>query len=71
MLDLIPKEIAIGEIYFPPLLISGFVAIICTSITVRIFNTFKWYKYVSSPPLVELSIAIIYTVLISTFIFPS
>ncbi|HIF9108433.1 TPA: DUF1656 domain-containing protein [Photobacterium damselae] len=71
MLDLIPKEIAIGEIYFPPLLISGFVAIICTSITVRIFNTIKWYKYVSSPPLVELSIAIIYTVLISTFIFPS
>ncbi|ENX3947051.1 DUF1656 domain-containing protein [Photobacterium damselae] len=71
MLDLIPKEIAIGEIYFPPLLISGFVAIICTSITVRIFNTFKWYKYVSCPPLVELSIAVIYTVLISTFIFPS
>ncbi|MGS4883128.1 DUF1656 domain-containing protein [Photobacterium damselae] len=71
MLDLIPKEIAIGEIYFPPQLISGFVAIICTSITVRIFNTFKWYKYVSSPPLVELSIAVIYTVLISTFIFPS
>ncbi|HIF9077937.1 DUF1656 domain-containing protein [Photobacterium damselae] len=71
MLNLIPKEIAIGEIYFPPLLISGFIAVICTSITVRIFNTIKWYKYVSNPPLVELSIAIIYIVLISTFIFPS
>ncbi|WP_423809362.1 DUF1656 domain-containing protein [Photobacterium carnosum] len=71
MLNLVPKEIAIGEIYFPPLLISGFIAIICTSLTVRLFNTVKWYRYVSNSPLVELSIAVIYTVLISTFIFPS
>ncbi|WP_354003820.1 DUF1656 domain-containing protein [Vibrio marisflavi] len=71
MLDHIPKEIAIGEIYLPPLLISGFFAVFFTSITVRIFNRMRWYKYVLSPPLVELCITVIYTIFISTFIFPS
>ncbi|MGF1727777.1 DUF1656 domain-containing protein [Photobacterium nomapromontoriensis] len=71
MLSTIPKEIALGDIYLPPLLVAGFVAVICTSLTVRVLNKLKWHRYVASPPLVELSIAVIYTVLLGTFVFPS
>ncbi|MBA5761267.1 DUF1656 domain-containing protein [Vibrio sp. 404] len=71
MFSAIPKEIAIGDIYLPPLLVAGFLGVICTSLTTRLLNKLRWHRYVASPPLVELSMAIIYTVLIGTFVFPS
>ncbi|KAB1458400.1 DUF1656 domain-containing protein [Vibrio panuliri] len=66
-----PQEIAIGDIYLPPLLVASVLGVICTSLTTRLFNRLRWHRYVVSPPLVELSLAIIYTVLIGTFVFPS
>lgn len=71
MFNTIPKEIAMGDIYLPPLLVAGFLAVIFTSLTVRLLNKLKWHRYFASPPLVELSITIIYTVLLGTFVFPS
>jgi hypothetical protein len=69
--SVIPKEIAMGDIYLPPLLVAGFVAIMFTALTVRLLNKLRWHKYVASQPLVELSIAVIYTVLLGTFVFPA
>lgn len=71
MFSVIPKEIAMGDIYLPPLLVAGFVAIMFTALTVRLLNKLRWHKYVASQPLVELSIAVIYTVLLGTFVFPA
>ncbi|WP_428797129.1 DUF1656 domain-containing protein [Vibrio kasasachensis] len=71
MFSVIPKEIAIGDIYLPPLLVAGFLGVICTSLTARLLNTLRWHRYVVSPPLVELSMVVIYTVLIGTFVLPS
>ncbi|WP_162047673.1 DUF1656 domain-containing protein [Vibrio taketomensis] len=71
MLSSIPREIAIGDIYLPPLLVAGFLGVVCTSLTTRLLNRLRWHRYVASPPLVELSIAIIYTVLIGTLVIPS
>ncbi|ROV58106.1 DUF1656 domain-containing protein [Vibrio ponticus] len=71
LLTAIPQEIAIGDIYLPPLLVAGFFGVICTSLTTRLLNRLRWHRYVVSPPLVEMSMAIIYTVLIGTFVFPS
>ncbi|TDR78678.1 DUF1656 domain-containing protein [Photobacterium lutimaris] len=67
----VPKEVAFGDIYLPPLLVAALLGLICTSVTVRLFNRFRWFRHVASPPLVELSLTIIYTVVVSTYVFPS
>lgn len=66
-----PHQIVLGGFSFPPLLMSGLLALACTSITVRILNKKRWHRFFVSPPLVELSLTIIYTVLIGTFVIPS
>ena len=71
MFSSIPKEIAAGSIYLPPLLVAGFVAVICTALSVKLLNKLRWHRYVANPPLVELAVAIIYTVLLGTFVFPA
>ena len=66
-----PKEIAIGDIYLPPLLVAALLGLICTSLSVRLLNRFRWFRHIVSPPLVELSLTILYTLFIGTLFFPS
>lgn len=63
-----PHEFAIGEVFMPPMLIASLLGVIATVLTVRQLNRYRLSKYLSNPPLVFLAIAIIYTVLISTFV---
>jgi hypothetical protein len=67
----IPHEIAISDIYIPPLLAAAFFGLVLTSLTVRLLNKLRWHRYFACPPLVELSLTAIYTVLIGTFLIPS
>ncbi|AJR06393.1 DUF1656 domain-containing protein [Photobacterium gaetbulicola] len=67
----VPHEIAFGDLYLPPLLVAALIGLICTSLTVRLLNRLRWFRHVASPPLVELSLTIIYTVVVGTFVFPS
>ncbi|MDF2154557.1 DUF1656 domain-containing protein [Vibrio sp. CAU 1672] len=63
----VPHEIAFGDVYVPPLLVASAVGLAMTALTVRLFNRLKWHRFFVSPPLVELSLTVIYTVVISTF----
>lgn len=67
----IPREIAISDIYVPPLLVAAFFGLVLTSLTVRLFNKLRWHRYFVCPPLVELALAVIFTVLIGTFLIPA
>ncbi len=67
----IPREIPLGDIYIPPLLAAAFIGLVLTSLTVRLMNKLRWHRYFACPPLVELSLTVIYTVLIGTFFIPS
>ena len=64
----IPHEFAIGGIYMPPLLVAGILGVIITVMTVRVFNRYRLSRYFFYPPLVSLSMVVIYTVFIGTFI---
>ncbi|ELR66246.1 hypothetical protein C942_04908 [Photobacterium marinum] len=64
----IPREIAFSDIYVPPLLVAALLGLVLTSVTVRLLNKLRWHRFFVSPPLVELSLAVIYTVLISIFL---
>ncbi|MGB5367995.1 MAG: DUF1656 domain-containing protein [Polyangiales bacterium] len=68
MFDQIPNEFAMGGVYMPPLLICGVFGVILASATARLLNKYRLSRYFFYPPLVFVSLVVIYTVLIGTFI---
>lgn len=67
----IPKEFTIGGVYFPPLLIAGILGVTLAVLTAMLLNRFRLSRYFFYPPLVFLALAVIYTVIIGTFIIPA
>ena len=64
----IPHEFAIGGVYMPPLLVASFLGAVAAFITARLLNRYRLSRYLFYPPLVFLSLAVIYTVFIGTFV---
>lgn len=67
----VPHELNFAGISMTPFLVAGLLALVCTSLTVRLLNKLRWHRFFASPPLVELSLLVIYTVLISSFLIPA
>lgn len=65
-----PAEFAIQGVYFNPVLVAGTLGLIAASATASLLNRFRISRFFYYPPLVYLSIAVIYTVLIGTFLIP-
>ncbi len=62
----IPHEFAISGVYLPPLLVAALLGVIAAVATTRLLNHYRLAKYFFYPPLVQLSLAVIYTVFIGT-----
>ena len=70
-MELIPREFTIGEVYMPPMLIAALLGTIAALVTAHLLNRYRLSRYFFHPPLVFVALAVIYTVLIGTFILPS
>ena len=70
-MNFIPSEFAIGDVYFPPLLIAAMLGVILAWLTAKQLNRYRLSGFFFYPPLVLLAFAVIYTVLIGTFVIPS
>ena len=70
-MNFIPSEFAIGDVYFPPLLIAAMLGVILAWLTAKQLNRYRLSRFFFYPPLVLLAFAVIYTVLIGTFVIPS
>jgi len=70
-MNFIPSEFAIGDVYFPPLLIAATLGVILAWLTARQLNRYRLSRFFFYPPLVLLAFAVIYTVLLGTFVIPS
>ena len=68
MLTPIPHEFVIGGVYLPPLLVAAVFGAIAALATGRLLNRYRLSKYFFYPPAVLLSLMIVYTVFIGTFI---
>lgn len=64
----LPHEFAIGGVYMPPLLVAGFLAALLTVLTAYLLNRYRLSRYFFYPPLVSLSMMVIYTIFIGTYI---
>ncbi len=69
-MHLIPSEFTIGGVYMPPLLIASLIGIVAATITAILLNRIRLSRYMASPPLVFIAIAVIYTCVIGTFLIP-
>lgn len=67
-MNTVPHEFAIGGVYMPPLLVAAVIAVLATVVTARLLNRYRLSRYFFYPPAVLLSMVIIYTVLIGTFV---
>jgi hypothetical protein len=65
-----PKEFAIGGIYFPPLLLAGILGAAAAALTAMLLKRYRLSRFIYNPPLVFLALSIIYTGLIGTFLIP-
>ena len=66
-MNLIPHEIALGEVLMPPLLVAGALGVIAAIGTVHLLNRYRLSRHFASPPLVFFALTVIYTVIIGTF----
>jgi hypothetical protein len=69
-MNYIPHEFTVGGVYFPPLLIAGILGVATAMLTAMLLNRFRLSRFFFYPPLVFVTLAVIYTGLIGTFIIP-
>ena len=69
-MHLVPHELHIGEVFFPPILLDAALGLVAASITARLLNRFRVSRYFYYPSLVLIALAVIYTGLLSIFLFP-
>lgn len=67
----IPHEFALGDIYLPPMLVAAIAATALAALSARLLNRFGWSRHFFYPPVVMLSMMVLYTVLIGTFVIAS
>jgi hypothetical protein len=69
-MHLIPHEIHLGEIFFPPMLLDAALGLAAALLTARLLNRFRMSRYFYHPPLVLIALVVIYTGLFSIFLVP-
>jgi type II secretory pathway component PulF len=70
-MHLIPSEFVIGGVYLPPMLIAGLFGTAAAWLTAQLLNRFRLSRFLAYPPLVLLAMAVIYTVVLGTFVIPA
>jgi len=63
-----PHEFSIGGIYMSPLLVAACCGVIAALVTARLLNRYRLSRYFFYPPLVLMSLMVIYTLVIGEFI---
>jgi len=66
-MNLIPHEVAIAGVYFPPLLLAGTLGALAAWLTVMLLNRYRLSRFFYYPPMIFVALAVIYTGVIGTF----
>lgn len=66
----LPSEIAIGGVYFSPLLIASIVGVVLTWVLTRLLNRFHLSRFFWWPPLVFLAMCVLCVLLIRHVLLP-
>jgi hypothetical protein len=64
----IPHEFSISGIYMPPLFVAALIGIVMAIIAAKLLNKYRLSKYLYYPPLVFVSMVVIFTVFVETIL---
>ena len=70
-MNFIPAEIEFFGVYAPPLLYAAFFAAIAMILTVWLLNRYRLSRFFMFPEGVMLSLTVIYTAILGTWVFPT
>ena len=68
-MDGITGDVAIGGVLFPSLLLAAILGTIAAYATVGLLNRFRLSRFFFYPPIVFISVAVIYTRLFNKYLF--
>ncbi len=66
----VPIEFTIGGVYMPPLLIASVMGVLTAMVVARLLNSYRLSKYFFYPPLVFVSMVLIFTAIYGMSIIP-
>jgi hypothetical protein len=66
----IPHEISISGVYFPPMLLAAILGVALAGLTAVMLNRYRLSRYFVYPPLIFVSLSILYTSLIGALWIP-
>lgn len=66
----IPHEISISGVYFPPMLLAAALGVAAAGLTAVLLNRYRLSRFFVHPPLIFVSLTIIYTSLIGAIWIP-
>jgi hypothetical protein len=66
----VPREFFIGDVYLSPALVAAIIGTSLAVLTTRVLNHFRLSRFFYVPPIIFLSMAVIYTLLVGTFLVP-
>jgi Protein of unknown function (DUF1656) len=66
----VPTEFNIGGVYMPPMLIAAILGTIAAVVTARFLNRYRLSRYFFYPPVVFVSLVVIFTFLVGTVLIP-
>ena len=66
----VPMEIAIGGIYFPPVMFAILLGVLLAGIVSRLLNKLNLTRFIWHPQLFFLALAVVCTRLVNLFIIP-
>ncbi len=69
-MGLIPSEISVAGVYFPPLLFAGTLGALAAVVTAFLLNRYRLSRFFFYPPLVFLALSVIYAGLIGKLLIP-
>ena len=67
MMGSFPHELAIGDVYFSPMLAAVAMSLVATWLTVVVLNKLRWSRFVSYPSATFLAIMVFYVMLIDHY----
>ena len=66
----IPMEIAIGGIYFPPIMFAILLGVVVAGVIAKLLNRLNLARFIWHPPLFFLALTVVCTRIVSIFIIP-
>lgn len=67
----VPHELALGGVYVPPMLVAAILGTTLAVVAARLLNRYKLSRHFYYTPLVFVGLAVLFTVLVGTFVIPA